>query len=363
MSRLLALYIVSFLVGAAPCTRAATPIVISAAGGPVALPTSGLAVNLPARENITCKITGQWSLMDGDAAFLGRDVIDEFDGEGNLRAGSWIIGGNFTAEEAPAILQGTKLTDAWEDTVTFWDAEWKVRGGNYTFSSDLGVRPTVVFATTSSDGGPSLLLHHFLLAADAPVTKEAMLAQVRKSPTLRAVFRAYCSDQYAQVRPTQSEAVTQPAHSAASRIVQLPNSGLRVQLPDDGFVWLSDAQTEDATDKIHLVAPRLPNISIELLLVDAPDARAAFAQLELDGNPWGPAPANLPPGWQSGVTVTTSDNIEQATVCTVIDRKVLVVGFLATHRLLDTGPYRPLLEALADAVRHPASLSGILASE
>jgi hypothetical protein len=362
MSRSITLFLVATVASATSITWGATPIVVPAAGGEVALPTSGLAVSLPPRDGITCNVTGQWTLTEGETAFEGRDIIDEIDGEGNLNAGTRILIGDFSADEAPAIVRGVRLADAWEDTIELWGAEWHVRGGTYMFTSDLGVKPAVVLATSPVEGKRSLLLHHFLIAAGSAVSKEVMLSQVKGSPTLAAVFRAYCADQYAPVQPTKSEAVMQPAISAIARVVQLPRTGLNVRLPDDGFVWVSEAQPDDATDMLFLMAPRLPKITVELLLVDAPDARAAFAQLGLEDNPWDPAPANLPPGWQSGVTVTTSDNAKQATVCTVIGQQVLLVGFLATPRVQDIAPYRLLLEALAEAVRHPEPLPGTLAS-
>lgn len=338
--------------------RGAKPILIPDTGGQVTLPTSGLSVSLPAQPGVTYKVTGRWGLSNGGKSYWSRDIIDEFDAEDNLTAGNWVSIGYFDAGEAAAVIKDVKLTEDWETTADLWGLHWHVRGGNYTFTSSLGVKPALVLATTPSKLKPSILLYrYFLKEGEANLSHDDMIAAIRTSPTLNAAFQSYWAEQCGPVLPTKSEAVNQPANGEATRVVRLPRNGLQMRLPDDGFVWLEETKPEnELVDLLYRMAPRLPDLTIELLLNEAPGVRAAFTKLGLDKNPWDPAPANLPAGWESGPTITTSDGVKETTVGTVIGSKVLIVGFMVTPRLIDVGPYQPLLASLADAVVHPAPL-------
>jgi hypothetical protein len=336
---------------------AATPIVVSAAGGHVTLPMTGLAVALPERKDVVCKINGRWNLTDGNATFWSRDTIDEFDPEGKLIAGNRVSAGYFDAGEAAAVVKEVTLTEDWNTTTNLWGLTWQVRGGNYAFDNSLGVKPAIVLATTPGKGKPSLLLYHFFIQAPADLSPDDMIAGVRDSPTLSAAFQAYWADQWAPTQPTRHEAVVQPEEDVAHRVIDLPVSGLHVRLPDDGFVWLHERKPSTGVDMFYRMAPSLPDITVELMLVDATGVRSAFTQIGLEKNPWDAAPANLPPDWESGPTITTPDGIKETTVAKIIGGKVLVVGFMVTPRLIDTGPYQPLLEAVAEAVVHPAAPS------
>lgn len=336
--------------------RAAKPIIIPEAGGRVTLPTTGLALALPEQKGVTRKIVGRWNLMEGGATFWNRDIIDEFDSEDKLITGDWVTIGYFDAGEAAAVVKEATLTEDWETSTDLWGLHWHVRGGNYDFTGSLGVKPAIVLATTPGKGKPSLLLYHYFIKRPKELSHDEMIAEVKDSPTLSAVFQAYWTDQWAPSFPTRSEAVTQPGDEVTNRVVTLPKTGLRLRFPDDGFAWLHERNPKEGTDMLYRMAPNLPDITIELLLTNGANARETFTNLGLDKNPWDPAPANLPAGWESGPTITTSDNIKETTVAKVIGSKVLVVGFLINPRLIDTAPYQPMLETLADAVVNPAPL-------
>ncbi|MBI2516752.1 MAG: hypothetical protein HYV95_07525 [Opitutae bacterium] len=336
--------------------RAAKSIVIPDTGGRVTLPTTGLAVTLPEQKGTTRKIIGRWNLSDDTTTFWSRDVIDEFDAQDELTTGNWVTIGYFDAGEAAAVVKEVKLTDDWETTTDLWGLHWHVRGGQYEFSGSLGVKPAIVLATTPGKGKPSLLLYHYLIKRPAALSHDEMIAEVKESPTLSAIFQAYWTDQWAPSLPTRSEAVTQPEASLVNRIVALPKTGLRFRFPDDGYAWLHERKPKEGTDMLYRMAPNMPDVTVELLLTDGSGVRSAFTDLGLDKNPWDPAPANLPADWESGPTITTSDGIKETTIGKVIGGKVLIVGFLVNPRLIDTAPYKPLLETLADAVVNPAPL-------
>lgn len=341
---------------------AATPTVIPAEGGPAILPISGLSAVFPPRGDTTLKIVSSWSLQQN---FEGRDVIDEYGGEekATMLAGTWVLLGFFDAGGPAAVVAEAELVDAWPaSTARLWGVEWQARGGRFKFeSNELGIKPALVLAIQSGQG-PTLLLYHFFLRDEA-LSREAMLTRAQESPTMRAVFQAYWNGQTGPALPTRNPAVRQRGDIPASRVVKLPISGLQVKLPDDGFVWLPQTKPAEGVDMIYRMAPRLPDITVELLLITAPGVKAAITQVGLDKNPWDPAPANLPTGWENGPTITTSDGIKETTVAKSIGGKVLLVGFLVSPRLIDTGPYQPLLEALAEAVVHPAPLPAAAAAK
>lgn len=339
-----------------PLRAAAKPLVLPSTGGRVTLPTSGFSVNLPEQKGVTYKVTGRWNLSDNGATFWSRDIIDEFDADENLITGDWVCAGYFNAGEAAVVIKEVKLTEDWETTADFWGLHWHVRGGNYTFTGSLGVKPALIIATTPSKNKPSLLLYHYFIKGPANPSHDDMLTAVRESPVLTAVFQSYWNDQTGPVHPTRSENVHQPEDNVPNRVVKLPQTGLQVRFPDDGFVWLPESKPSQGTDMLYRMAPRLPDITLELLTTNATGVRAAFTALGLDKNPWDPAPAGLPDGWESGPTITTGDGVKETTLGKLIGDKVLIVGFLVTPRVIDVGPYQLLLESLADAVINPAPL-------
>ncbi|MSU47113.1 MAG: hypothetical protein EXS42_08340 [Lacunisphaera sp.] len=237
-------------------------------------------------------------------------------------------------------------------TASLWDAEWQVRGGKWDFGNDLGIKPALVLAIRQSPEGPSLMLHHYFLR-DAELSRDDMLARAQESPILRAVFQAYWKGQYGPSLPTRNPAVKVRENSVAAREVVLPKAGLRVQLPDDGFVWLArpDPKSNATADYLDRLAPSLPDVSVEVATIDAVSVPEVITKISGPNSRKDPAPANLPAGWEPGPSFKLGDGIWEPTACKLIGAKVLVVGFLRTPRVIDVEPFTPVLSALAEALR------------
>ena len=351
--------LVSLLAALAPGLFAATPIVIPAEGGTVTLPLTGLSVVFPAREKAILKVTASWSMQDDKNTFDGRDVIDEFGGPGNdtIIAGTWAHIGYFNAGGPAAVVKEADLKEPWPVApATLWGAEWQARGGKWNFENDLGIKPALVLATRQSANGPSFLLYHFFVG-EKELTKDEMLTRAEASPVLRAVFQAFWKGQYGPSLPTRNPAVKVRNDSLAAREVVLKKAGLKVQVPDDGFVWLVRAASDGSSDYLDRMAPSLPDVSLEVATVDAASVQEVFAMFSGTNSRKDPAPANLPMGWEPGPTIKLENGSEETIVCKLIGNKVLVVGFLCTppppisKRITDVEPYTPLLGALAEALR------------
>ncbi len=342
--------LVSLLAALAPGLFAATPIVIPAAGGSVTLPVSGLSVVFPAREKTTLKVVASWSLAKG---YDGRDVVDEFDGSQDpvLIAGTWVQAGYFDAGGPAEVVAEEKLIDPWPvTTAKLWGGEWQVRGGKYEFDDkDLGIKPAIILAIRSGEG-PTLMFYHYFLR-DTELTQDDMIARALESPTMRAVFQSYLQGQYGSSLPTRNPAVRARNDSAPAREVLLPKTGLRVRVPDDGFVWLPDSAPKEGSDHLWRMAPIFPELSLEVATVEAASVQEIFALFPGPKARKDPAPANLPAGWEPGPTIKLDDGTWETSVCKLIGAKVLVVGFLANPRTIDVEPYTPVLGALADALR------------
>jgi hypothetical protein len=345
--------LVSLVAFLAPGLFAATPIVIPGEGGTVTLPLTGLSVVFPAREKPKLKVTASWSLQVNKNTFDSRDVLDEFGGPENdtIIAGTWAHVGYFNAGGPAAVVLEAELKDAWPVApATLWGVEWQVRGGKWDFGNDLGIKPALVLAIRQSPEGPSFLLYHFFVS-ETELTKDEMLARAEASPVMQAVFQAYWKSQYGPSLPTRNPAVKVRNDSVAAREVVLKKTGLRMQLPDDGFVWLVRPASDGSSDFLDRMAPSLPDVSLEVATVDAASVQEIFAMFPGPKSRRDPAPANLPAGWEPGPTIQLENGNWENTVCKLIGAKVLIVGFLVTPRVIDVESYNPVLGALAEALR------------
>jgi hypothetical protein len=342
--------LVSLFATLAPGLFAATPIVIPAAGGNATLPLSGLSVVFPAREKTSLKIVSSWSFAKG---YDGRDVVDEFDGTGEptLIAGTWVQVGYFDAGGPAEVIAAEKLLDSWPVTkANLWGAEWNVRGGKYEFDDkDLGIKPALILALRSGEGPTLMFCHYFL--RDAELSREDMLARAEQSSSMQAVYQSYLKSQFGSSLPTRNPAVRARNDSSPSREVVLPFNKLRLQVPDDGFVWLPDANAKSDSDRLWRMAPVFPELTLEVATVEAASVQEVVAMLTGPKSRKDPAPANLPAGWEPGPSMKLDDGSWETTVCKLIGPKVLIIGFMGTPRTTDMEPYVPVLSALAEAAR------------
>lgn len=330
---------------AACAAREAAPIAIPASGGRFVLPLTGLAVNFPANAERRIELKGSWSLGKG---FDARDVIDEFK-DGELIGGTWILTGYFDAGDARAAVQSVDLVDAWPTTtLEAWGLTWHVRGGKFKFEGKLGAQAALVLATQRSADYPTLqLYHHFI--AEPDVSGEDMVARVKSSPLIAAIVKAYRDHHFGASYPTRHPAVRNRGQAPPDRTIGLKRSGLQVRLPDDGFIWWHTETSEDATDFLHRLGPTFPELTLDVLVVDAPSVPAAWSGLGLSPPPADTVIANLPEGWLPGPEVTPSSG-KESTLAKQVGNRVLIVGLMAATVTTDVKALRPILEALAEAV-------------
>jgi hypothetical protein len=314
-------------------------------GGTVILPITGLELDLPpSDEGNGYKVSGSYLLTD-EASFDGRDVIDEFR-DGAIAAGTWISLGYFDAGEPEAIVAAVTLTDDWTAQRDLWGATWNVHGGTFTFDNELGAKPAVV-ACLRLGNGMSLLLHRFFLTESAPTTQSAMLDEFESSPVPRAAWLACTQGKVGTSYTTKRAESRNRGTIEPSRLEVLEHSGIVLQIPDDGFVWLVRKSEDGTTDFLDRMAPALPDVSVEVVYVA--DADCASALLSVDVEKREVPPQNLPDGWSAGPQLVVGDNVEY-TACYPLDGGVVVVGFFQGAQGADVAYLTPMLEAIATAV-------------
>jgi hypothetical protein len=321
---------------------AADPIDVH--GGTVILPMTGLELDLPpSPEGAGYRVSGSYLLTD-EASFDGRDVIDEFRG-GEIAAGTWISLGYFDAGAPEAIVGSVTLSDDWSAQSDLWGATWSVHGGTFTFDNELGARPAVV-ASLSLSNGMSLLVHRFFLTESAPTTQSAMLAEFSQSPVPRAAWLACTQGKVGMAYTTKRAESRNRGTIEPSRVEILEHTGIVLQIPDDGFVWLVRKSADGTTDFLDRMAPALPDVSIEIAFVADADCSSAFNAIETEKRDV--PPQNLPYGWSPGPQLVVGETVEY-TACYPLFEGALIVGFFQGAQGADVAYLAPMLEAIASA--------------
>ncbi len=322
---------------------------VNVQGGKVVLSISGLEIDLPpAPAGITYNVSGSWSLQA--ASFDGRDVVDEFKDD-VLTAGNWVQVGDFDAGDCSATVAEVKLDGAWKTDLSLWGTQWKVRGGIFTFDGKLGRKPAVVMCAQMGRT-KSLLLNRFFIDQPESMTKAAILDALTKAAVLQAAWKSYRESRIAPVAPTKRAEVRNRGSVSPNRREKLPYTGLDMQLPDDGFVWLVLRKKEKNTtvDKILRMAPALPDVWVEVARFDQPNCAAAFAMLQIEKR--SVAARNLPAGWESGPQLVVSGELE-LTACRHAARGVVLVGIFQGARETDVAYLTPLFESIGRAAIQP----------
>lgn len=330
-------------------TNDASAAPLSIQGGKVVLSVSGLEIDLPpAPAGITYKVSGSWSLHD--TSFDGRDVVDELKDD-VLTAGNWVQVGYFNAGDCGAAVAASELDNAWKTDLSLWGTPWKVRGGIYSFEGKLGRKPAVVLCAQMGRT-KSILLYRFFVDQPESMTRAAMLDALAKATVLEAAWRSYRESRIAPVAPTKRAEVRNRGSISPNRREKLPYTGLDVQLPDDGFVWLVDRSKEKGTtiDSFTRMAPALPDVWVELARFDQPNCAAAFAMLQIEKRPV--AARNLPAGWEPGPQLVVDGDLE-LTACHHAARGVVIVGIFQGPRETDVAYLTPLFESIGRAALQP----------
>jgi hypothetical protein len=325
---------------------------LEVAPGTVVLPMSGLEVVLPKdkRPGFTWNISGSYSLSNGGASYDGRDVVDE-KVDGTLVAGNWVMTGHFDAPDCAAVLAGVDLEDAWTDERTLYRLPFSIRGGVFDFTNDLGKAPSVALCTRRADGA-SLLLQRFFLDRANPPTREAILASLATTKLLSGAATSWRTGRWGAVAPRRRPEVRDRGDVAAVRTVTLAKSGLTLAIPDDGYVWLVRASSEnEPVDWLDRIAPALNEITVEVARLAGVQCAAVFAGMTATkGRP--PGAKGLPAGWLAGPTLDVNGALERS-ACRDVGDSALVVGLFTTpdkgRGAGDFGPLAPLLGALSTA--------------
>lgn len=328
----------------APATLAqAVPVKLTE--GEAQLPTTGLIIDLPPKAGVTYHASGSWALT-GDT-FDTRDVIDEIDtATGNVQSGNWVLAGHFNAGDCNATLAGVQLDAGWTQSASLWGESWNVRGGVFTFEGALGRRPVAILCR-EKENEPALLLYHFLANQPETTPQAAVMDSVSRSAPLASVSRSFTARRAGDIFPTRRAEVRNRGTQSAARRVTLPVSGLELDLPNDGYLWLPDGG--DGVDFLDRLLPFLPEVTLELIM--APDTTCAglFGSLQTDLRETH-RPLALPSGWLGGPAIVVEGQTE-LTMCHAVGASALVVGVFQGPENRDVSDLYPVLGALLAAAQ------------
>lgn len=313
--------------------------------GEAQLPTSGLVIDLPAKAGIEYHVSASWSLSGNGSVFDTRDVIDEFDiATGNVATGNWVLAGYFTAGGCDATLAAASLDAAWTQGATLWGEEWRARGGVFTFEGALGRRPAVVLCR-AKENGPALMVYHFLANQPETVSQAAVMESVSKSGPLASASKSFSTVRAKPIFPTRRTEVRNRGAEPAARRVNLPVSGLELDLPPDGYLWLPDAGED--VDFLDRLLPTFPELTLELVVVpdiSCPNLLASFGADVRQGH----RPTGLPAGWLDGPALTI-DGETELTMCHPVGASALVVGAFQGPENRDVSTLGQILAAILAA--------------
>lgn len=334
------------LAALSPIPAVAEPIALTS--GRAQLPTSGLVIDLPPKPGITYNVSASWSLDSASSIFDARDVIDELDASGTLRTGNWVQVGYFNAGNCTALFQNFGYDNAWTATETLWGESWEVLGGVNDFGNALGRRPAAALCR-STETGFTLLMQHFLVDQPETAARSVVSDSLRASGVLANASTAFSAVRVADISPLRRSEVRNRGKDAATRTVKLPVSGLVVDLPDDGYLWLVSEGID--TDMLDRLLPAMPEVSVELMLLPEIPCEDFFVLME-DGSNLAHRPLGLPAGWAPGPAVSI-DGLIEMTMCHDLSSGALAVGVFQDADNREVTYLHPLLAALqAAAERH-----------
>ena len=331
------------------CTEPAQAEPLKLKPGPIELPTSGLLIDVPSKPETAFKLTGSWSMNAVTNTFDSRDVIDEFKtATDRLVAGNWILTGFFDAGDCAKVLAAEAIDNAWSQNTKLWGTDWQVKGGVHDLGGSIGKAPTVVLCRTDATGRALLLYRYFI---DQPLTLDqlSIMKQTEAADILQQAWKSYRDNRTAEVMTTRRPEINRRGDGLAQRAVKLSISKLSLQLPDDGFVWL--ARAGDGSDMLDRMAPSLPDVSVEVAVVEKASCQETFDSLKDNLRPNHKAKA-APAGWLIGESMML-DGQTELMLCRAMSYGALMAGVIVGGERTDIAPLFPILNALAQSSRTP----------
>jgi hypothetical protein len=255
-----------------------------------------------------------------------------------------VLSGYFTAGGCSETLATAKLDAAWTQDATLWGESWSARGGVFTFENALGRRPAVVLCRGTGEG-PTLLLYHFLANQPETLPQAAVMDSVGKSGALAAASKSFTAVRTKPVFPTRRTDVRNRGNEPAARRVTLSVSGLEVDLPPDGYLWLPDSS--DTADFFDRLLPTFPQVTLETVFVPNVSCASILSSLGPEARDEH-RPLALPDGWLGGPAVEVEGETE-LTMCRAVGASALLVGVFQGQDNRDVSPLHPMLGALQAA--------------
>ncbi len=331
-------------------TMSGEPIAVKS--GPVVLPISGLALDLPVdgRADFTWSLSSSYALSANGTSFDGRDVIDEKIKD-KLIAGCWVQVGHFDAGDCKATVGATNLTDAWSEERDLYGLHWCLRGGTFDLGAELGKVPAVAMCA-HREGRKDLLIHRFFLEMPQGPARETLIAALAKTSVVERVALAWQQDAWAAVKPRQRPEVRNRGDVEPVRTVKLAKSGLTLALPDDGCIWLVRAPGEgDDVDWLDIMAPGMNEVTIEVVRVPDTTCQGVFDGITTEKR-YDTPPVNVPEGWTIGPTLVVDGQLERVVGRSIGGSAILVGLFNVPDRGRGAGDFArlaPMLAAIAKA--------------
>jgi len=304
------------------------------------LPLSGLEVEIAGEaDRPGYQVSGQWEL--GEEDFSSIDTIDELRA-GALASRTWVNIDRLHGDDCLEELAALPLAGAWKAAeVDLWGGLVTVRGGTWQSGEELGARPAVAVCATRADRQRLLMVRAF---ADTPrLNKTTALARAKAAPLLQETWRSFVSGRTQPVQPAWRPEV-EGGGLAAARRVKLPQSGLAVTLPDDGFVW---QLAPGAIDTFVRRAPADPMMMVDVMLRPHEGCVQSFYELGASGAQKSSA-KNLASGWMVGGRAVIGGS-EAIVACRLARGGTLTLAVHRTTPIADWKELQPLMESLARA--------------
>jgi len=310
----------------------------------IVLPLAGLELDLAGEaDQPGYPVSGQWSL--GDDGFSSIDVIEEL----RLRksASKTIVNiDRLMSEDCMSELDALPMpsgTPAAELELFESGAPLVARIGQWDVGAPSGLGPALAYCVLRPGDRRRMLVIRTLTDAKANLPKAQLLARMKSSALMAELRRAYLEYHTAAVQPAWSPDV-EGSGLAAARAVKLPQTYVKLKLPDDGFVWSLDASRDSFVRR----APAEPELTLDVIQRPHEGCVQSFYELNVVPAKNGSA-KNLPSGWLVGGE-TFIGGVPMTVICRLAKAGTLSVAVHRVPTMVDWKELAPMLDTLSKAV-------------